>query len=304
MRSPQIDVAINLDQVRASAEAIRAKTRVGLIAVVKADAYGLGAPAIGDALGSVVDEFAYFRIEEARELRRPGLTLGPPDGDPEEYRALRVRPAIHTPEAAARFKGQRVAIKVDAGMQRFGCPPAELDDLVAGCDVADYFAHTTTVEEVARLRAACTGRGRPMHAAATNLLDQPETWLDAVRPGLALYRGAVRVTARLSSVRDTNGPIGYTGVEYPRVGVILAGYSNFVRPGPVLVNGRPQRILESGMNTSYISADPRDAVGDEVVLLGDGLSEEALAKVFDSRPHEILCRYTSMGPRRYVTARS
>lgn len=307
MRSPAVNVSVNLAAIRAAAERIRRRTGVALIAVVKADAYGLGAPEVAVALSGVADEFAYFRIEEAREVLRPGLVLGPPHGDPGEYSRLNLRPAIATPEDAARFSGLPVAIKVDAGMQRFGCPPQELDDLIARCQVVDFFAHAVTLDSAERLRAACAGRGRPMHAAATSLLDEPRAWMDAVRPGLALYRGALRVTARLSAVKDTTGPIGYTGVHCPRIGIILAGYSNLVQPGPVLVNGRLQRVLEAGMNTSYLSVDPQDRVGDEVVLLGEGpsgtgtrLDEPSLAAHFHVREHEILCRYAAMGPRTYL----
>ena len=302
MRSPHIEVSINLDQIRAASEAIRAHTRVGQIAVIKADGYGLGAARVADTLAPVVDQFAYFSVAEAREVGRPGIVLGPPEGDPAEFRELNLRPAVATPAAAAKFAGLRVAIKVDTGMQRFGCPPDELDDLVARCDVEDYFSHAVTPESALRLKAACAGRGRPYHAAATSLLDHPETWFDAVRPGLALYRGAMRVSARLHAVHDTHGPVGYTGFQWPRVGIILAGYSNFLRPGPVLVNGRSQKLLEVGMNTSYVSVDAKDRAGDEVVLLGDGLTETALAEHFDSRPHEILCRYSATGQRRYVCA--
>ena len=299
MRSPHVQVTINLDQVRASAEAIRHKTGVGLIAVIKADAYGLGAPRIADVLAGVVSEFAYFSVHEAREVGRPGLILGPPEGDAAEFRELNLRPAVANRAAAAKFAGLRVAVKVDTGMQRFGCPPEDLDDLVARCEVEDFFSHAVTTAAIERLRVACAGRGRPIHAAATCLLNQPDTWFDAVRPGLALYRGSMRVTARLQSVRDTSGPVGYTGFRWPRVGVLLAGYSNFVQPGPVLINGRPQRLLEIGMNTCFVSVDPRDKPGDEVVLLGDGLSEATLAHEFGCREHEILCRYGAMGPRQY-----
>lgn len=301
MRTPAVQVNINLDTVRASAEAIRRNTGVGLIAVIKADAYGLGASRIADTLASVVDEFAYFAVHEAREVGRPGLVLGPPDGDPAEFRELNLRPAVANRDTATRFKGMRVAIKVDTGMQRFGCPPEQLDDVVACCDVHDFFSHAVTIDATDRLRSACGHRGRPMHAAATNLLDDPTTWFDAVRPGLALYRGAVRVSVPLRSVRATDGPIGYTGFAWPRVGILLAGYSNHLSPGPVLINGRPQHLLEVGMNTSFVSVDADDRPGDEVVLLGDGLTEDRLAQHFDVRPHEILCRYTSMGPRRYST---
>ena len=304
MRTPLMQVTVNLDQVRAAAESIRRRTGVGLIAVIKADAYGLGALRVADALAPVVDEFAYFAVAEAREVGRPGLVLGPPEGKPAEFLELNLRPAVATRADAEKFVGMRVSIKVDTGMQRFGCPADRLDDLVSRCDVADYFSHAVTVDAIDQLRSACRGRGRPLHAAATCLLDYPQTWFDAVRPGLALYRGALRVAARLHSVRDTAGPVGYTGFQCPRVGIILAGYSNLISLGPVLINGRRQRFLEVGMNTSFVTVDRADKPGDEVVLLGDGLTEAEVSRHLGVREHEVLCRYAAMGPRHYVTTGS
>lgn len=301
MRSEKINVTVDLDRVRASAEAVRAKTGVRLIAVIKADAYGLGAGPVADALSSVADEFGYFTLSEARRVGRPGLIFGPPDGEAAEYRALKVRPAVANREQAERLAGMPVALNVDSGMQRLGCSAEKLEDLIAFCDVSEAFTHADNPASAARLRAMCEGHSFPIHAAATSLLDCPEAWLDAVRPGLALYRGAVRVSGRLIAVRQTAGPIGYTGFECTHVGVMLGGYSNLVSPAPVIVNGRRQRILEVGMNTCFVSVDPADRVGDEVVLLGDGLTEVELSGCINIRPHEVLCRYTAMGERRYVT---
>lgn len=300
MRSQYVRVRVDLDRVRAAAERIRRTVGVPLIAVIKADAYGLGARPVARALTGVADEFAYFTLREARTVGRPGLVLGPPDGDPAEYRARRLRPAVGNVADAERLRGVPVAINLDTGMQRFGCRPEELDDLRRRCHVTDIFTHAVTSAAARALRDACAGGPERLHAACTALLDCREAWLDAVRPGLALYRGAVRVSTRLHCARQTHGPIGYTGVVCPRVGVILAGYSNHVQPGPVLVNGRRQEIIEVGMNTSFVTLDPADTAGAEVVLLGDGLSEADLAAHFHCREHEILCRYTAMGRRAYV----
>ncbi len=301
MRTPSIHVTINLDEVRAVAEQIRTHTGVGLIAVIKADAYGLGAPLVADTLASVVDDFAYFTVEEARAVRRPGLVLGPPLDDPNDYQQLVLRPAIASLSDVDRFADQHVAIKVDTGMQRFGAAPEQIDELSARCEVSEYFAHAVTESGTEILRDACAGRGKPLHAAPTCLLDNPKTWFDAVRPGLALYRRAIRVTTKLQLVRDTIGPIGYTGFHAPRVGVILGGYSNGLSPAPVLINSRRQRLLEIGMNTSFVSVDPGDKTGDEVILLGAALSTADLAAELNVREHEVLCRYCGMGPRTYVT---
>lgn len=300
MRNPNVNVTINLDAVRAAAENVRRRTGVGLIAVIKADAYGLGAARVADVLAPVVDEFAFFTPQEARELGRSGLVLGPPTDDPAVYRELNLRPAIANRADAARFGKWPVAIKVDTQMQRFGCPPEELDDLAARCNVVDYFCHAVSVNAAQRLRIACDHRGRPMHAAATCLLDEPAVHFDAVRPGLALYRGAVRVTTKLHSVRHTSGPVGYTGFEHSPVGIILAGYSNGLRPGPVVVNGRPQRLLEVGMNTAFLTVDAEDRAGDSVVLLGHELPEATIASHAGVREHEVLCNYTAMGVRQYM----
>jgi alanine racemase len=138
-----------------------------------------------------------------------------------------------------------------------------------------------------------------IHAAATSLLDDAQTWLGAVRPGLALYRGAVRVTTKLLEVRQATRPIGYGGVPAKRVGVVLVGYANGLRPAPVMINGRRQEILEVGMNSAFVSVDETDGVGEEVVLLGDGLSEAVLGERLAARGQEVLCRYCELGSRRY-----
>lgn len=299
MRSPHLSASVNLDAIRASAERIAAATRVDLIAVIKADGYGLGAERVADALASVAREFAYFSIEEAAAVRKPGIVLGPPTARPEEYQALRLRPAVSSVSEATRFRDVPALLCVDTGMQRFGCDPQDVPRILARATIEEAFTHTTRIAGVESLSAACAGRVPRLHAAATALLGTPAAWLDAVRPGMALYDGALRVTTRLHSVRDVRGPVGYSGFDAPRVGVILAGYSNGLRPAPVEINGRPQRILECGMNTSFVSADPRDREGDEVVLLGSELTEHALAAHFGTRPHEILCRYASAGIRTY-----
>lgn len=303
MRSPHVTVTIDLDRVRDAAESIRRRTGVPLIAVIKADAYGLGAARVAQALSGVADEFGYFSIEEARQVGCPGLVLGPPLGDPQEYRALNVRPAVGNPTDAERFRGLPVALNVDVGMQRFGCPPEELPELLDRCrrlcQPVDALAHVVDPLAARRFADLCRGSVPRLHAAASALLDWPDAWLDAVRPGLALYRGAVRVSTPLHSVRSTSGPVGYTGFRCRHVGIILAGYSQGLSPASVTINGRRQRMLEVGMNSSFVSVDPADRPGDEVVLLGDGLSESDLAGELHVREHEVLCRYTAAGRRRY-----
>jgi alanine racemase len=141
-----------------------------------------------------------------------------------------------------------------------------------------------------------------MHAAGSSLLHEPSAWLDAVRPGLAIYQGAVRVSATLVEVRKSKGPAGYSGFEVPWHGVILAGYSNGLRTGPCLVNGQPSRILEAGMQSAFVEVQPGDQAGSsEVILLGDSLSEAEVGKAWGTTPHEALLRLAGAGIRSYVS---
>jgi alanine racemase len=159
--------------------------------------------------------------------------------------------------------------------------------------------HASSPEQVRRFGELVGGRGLRLHAAGSALLDEPSAWFDAVRPGLALYRGAARVSARLVEVRDSSGPAGYTGFVAARHGVILCGYSNGLRAGACLVNGRRSRVLEVGMQSAFVECEPSDRPGDEVVLLGDGLTEDDVAAAWGTPPHTALVQLAAAGERLY-----
>lgn len=304
MRSPHVTVSIDLDKVRANAESIRRRVGVALIAVIKADAYGLGAERVADTLESTVDEFAFFSYDEAAAVGRGGITLGPPDAEPHQYAELGLRPAIGTFDQAERYAGVPNLVNLDTGMQRFGCPPAELPDLLRRASGNEVFSHSATPQSAQLLADACRGLDVRRHAASTSLLASRESWLDAVRPGLALYAGALRVTTHLITARETKGKAGYSGFVHPHVGVIPVGYAHQMRPGLVRIADRVQRVLEVGMNTSYVTVEPGDRTGDEVLLLGEKLTETDQAAELGIRPHEALCRFAAMGVRRYLGVRS
>ena len=49
-----------------------------------------------------------------------------------------------------------------------------------------------------------------------------------------------------------------------------------------------QRVLEVGMQTSYVSLSPQDRVNDPVTLLGDSLLPDNLATAWNCTPQEVL----------------
>jgi alanine racemase len=115
-----------------------------------------------------------------------------------------------------------------------------------------------------------------------------------------MYRGAVRVATRLVEVRDGRGPAGYGGFVVERHGVVLCGYANGLRKGPCWVNGQRRRIIEVGMQSAYVEVGREDRVGDEVVLLGEGVSIEDVAEAWGTVPHEVLLALTASGQRQYA----
>jgi alanine racemase len=300
-------VVVDLSRIVRNAQAIRRSTGVALIAIIKADAYGMGADRIASALADSVDEFAIFSPEEARVIdlwNRTGkaaLAIGPPQwDDPAEYRSLHVRPAVSTVEQARKLKSALPVLCLDTGQQRFACPIDQADKVLREGNIDEAFTHASRIDQVQLLKEAIRGKVSRLHAAGSSLLDDPAAWLDAVRPGFALYRGAARVTTPLVETRRGAGPAGYGGFVAPHHGVILAGYSNGVHPGPCLINGRLTRILEVGMQSAFVETIPDDNVGDEVTLLGDTLTEDQVASAWNCGPHEALLRLASAGIREYL----
>jgi alanine racemase len=196
----------------------------GLIAVVKANAYGHGAGQVGLALEDAgADLLACADIEEGMALRAAGvraeilvfgaLSVSDLDGLFEG----RLTPTISTPgaaravqAAAARYKQRlRYHLKIDTGMNRLGFRfdnlRRTLPELFASENLAleAVYTHFATADEpdsplfelqrtrfdraVAEVRALGAAP-RYLHAAnSAAVLRDSRAWHDRVRPGLLLY---------------------------------------------------------------------------------------------------------------------
>ena len=217
----EVDLDAIADNVRALQAA--AQPRQGVTAVVKAQAYGMGAAAVAQAaLGAGARGAAVSRVSEARRLRQAGfcgpiLLLG--GLDPDEYAEVvsaRLTPTLTdwaTAEgvaAAAHAAGETctVQVKVDTGMTRYGAPPEEAMAIVRGLrnlpglelegfythfaaadDPDPFFAH----QQLARFLAICQqleSEGLCLgikHAAnSAGALRVPGAGLDTIRTGIAL----------------------------------------------------------------------------------------------------------------------
>jgi alanine racemase len=221
---------IDLTAIRSNFQAISRFLRAGardvprVIAVVKANAYGHGAPQVGLALEEAgAAMLACADIEEAIVLREAGvrapilvfgaLSVSNLDG----VFTHNLTPTISTPGAARALQAaaarHRVRLhchlKIDTGMNRLGFRhdnlartlPAlaastnlEIDAIYTHFATADNPDHPAFAEQHARFVAALAelpALGIPAavrHAAnSAALLRDERVWYDFVRPGLLLY---------------------------------------------------------------------------------------------------------------------
>ena len=197
------------------------------LGVVKANAYGHGAAAVGRRLEELGAEYlAVACLEEAAELREAGiaapiLVLGatPPELAAEAV-ALDVTQAVFTPElaralsdaAGAAGKRAKIHLKVDTGMSRLGVlahdPEVAARELNALCafphlepeGIFTHFANadgdetytmlqfTRFLDTISGLKDSFDREFEICHCAASAaMLKYPCTQLDMVRPGIALY---------------------------------------------------------------------------------------------------------------------
>ena len=199
-------------------------TPPGVIAVVKANAYGHGAAEVARALeGAGADLLACADIEEGAALRAAGvraeiLVFGALSvSDLDGLFDCRLTPTISTPgaaravqAAAARYRQRvRYHLKIDTGMNRLGFRfdnlGRTLPELLASenLDLDAVYTHFATADdpesplfELQRVRfdrasgevAALGGLPRYRHASnSAALLRDSRVWFDRVRPGLLLY---------------------------------------------------------------------------------------------------------------------
>ncbi len=217
-------LTIHLDAIIANWQAMDALTQVETAAVIKADAYGLGAARVGAALSRAgVRTFFVALAEEGAVLReavgptpRIFVFSGMMAGDEGIMRYCDLIPLLNTLDQIARARRAAVAaggllpcgLQFDSGMNRLGLEPAELSQLLddpdglSGLDphlvmshlaCADEPDHPQNATQKATFEAmACVPalRGIPRSLAATGgLLLGPDYHFDLTRPGIGLYGG-------------------------------------------------------------------------------------------------------------------
>jgi alanine racemase len=217
-------LTIDLGAVCDNWRALRARVAHGgsadCAAVLKADAYGLGAAQVGPALAAAgCRQFFVAHVAEGAALR-PLLPAdaavyvlhGPPPGAEADCLARGLVPVLNSLQQVDAWQALAVrqgralpaVLQVDSGMSRLGLSPAELDrlagraDALAGIDLCCVMSHLANAEEPqhpgnAMQRAAFEAARRMLPPAPASLANSsgiflgPDYHFDLVRPGAALY---------------------------------------------------------------------------------------------------------------------
>jgi alanine racemase len=211
----------------------------------------------------------------------------------------------------------------------FGAAHAALSALASVQSPVNLFTHLasadlpelpTTAEQLA-LFATATGSlpGERSLENSAAMLSFPDAQRDWVRPGLLLYgvspfagsigadyglRPAMTLHSHVIAVKDLSPgeKVGYggdwTASRPTRLAVAAVGYGdgyprNLGSGAPVLVNGE-RAGLAGRVSMDMIGIDVTDltrppALGDPVVLWGEGLPVEEIAVWADTIPYELLC---------------
>jgi alanine racemase len=268
-------------------------------------------------------------------------------------------------DAAARRSGTTlpVHLKVDSGMGRLGLlpdalridpsRPAAVAEVAAltrlpGLRLEGIYTHFATADEQDKTYAhrqlrlfetflqdldrAGIAYGMRHAANSAALIDLPQTHLDAVRPGIALYglypsrevdrsraalKPALALKSRLLQVKPVPAgckvSYGMTW-EAPRptvIGTVAAGYADGIQRrlsnrGVMLVNGRRVPVVgRVCMDLIMLDLGPgaADAAGDEVVIIGrQGAAEitaDEIAALLGTINYEVIFTNATRVPRRY-----
>jgi alanine racemase len=216
---------VDLGRIRTNVGRLKDRLRSGarLLAVVKADGYGHGAPmAAAAALEGGADWLGVARVHEGAALRRAGITspvllLAEPHAEAVPHAVeLDLVPTLYTRATAQRFaeaaraakKEVGVHVKVDTGMHRYGLAPPDVAGFLElvrsedGLRAEGIWSHFAVAEDVlnpytrqqfecftdvlAGLGPAADGLLRHL-ANSAGLLTFPEAHFDMVRTGIAVY---------------------------------------------------------------------------------------------------------------------
>ncbi|MFN3479957.1 MAG: alanine racemase [Thermodesulfovibrionales bacterium] len=360
---------IDLDCISHNLNLIKKITGLPVIAVVKADAYGHGALEVSRRLLTEgVSYLAVAYLEEGVRLREGGinapiLALF----ERKEFSGLidyNLIPVVHDMDMAERLSEEAIKrnvtidvhVKIDTGMGRLGFKVdkaideieriAKLGNLrVRGimshfseADMADRDYAIMQIQEFIRIRNAINDKSNGILCHIANsaaVFSMKDSYLDAVRPGLAIYgyspfpdlrndtivnelRPSMTVRTKILTMRrlSKGTPISYGRTFITRrdslIAILPVGYADgFMRSlsnnADVLIKGKRATVVgRVCMDLTMVDVTGINdvSIGDDVILMGRQGEEEItaweLAKRAGTIPYEITISLGSRSRRVYL----
>jgi alanine racemase len=359
-------VEVRAEHLRDNVAAIRRRVENRpIIGVIKNNGYGAGTAVVGRILDGLpgIAAMAVVKLHEALVLRdagvaRPILLMGPLDErDLEEAVRRDIEPMVYTPVgdvldriAAKRQRPAAIHVCVDTGIGRVGVPFREaaalVRDLAARRSVTIAGTMMTFTEDPAfdieQLRRFNTlsaelerdgiRLGRKHAASSFALFQRPDSFLDAVRPGMAIFgvysepefrkldvldlRPALALKARVAYVKQIRpgDSAGYNRAYVAKRDVWVAtlpvghadGWPRAAAKGArVAINGALYPVVAS-VSASHtiveIGDRPAVAIGDVVTFFGwtEGGRPEDVAVGCGASVYDLTMHLNPLLPRRVV----
>lgn len=195
---------------------------------------------------------------------------------------------------------------------------------------ADEADNDKTARQLALFESLTEGMtGERTLANSAAIIAWPDTRAQWVRPGLMLYGvspidgltaselrllPAMTLKSSIIAIKTVKKgeSVGYGATwiakEDTKIGVVAIGYGdgyprNLPSGTPVLVNGRVKLLVgrvSMDMITVDLGAEPTEQLGDEVILWGDGLPVEEIARLCGTIAYELLCNITQRVNYQYI----
>jgi alanine racemase len=326
------EVTIDLGALRRNVARLReAAAPAELWAVVKADAYGHGAPDVARAaLDAGAAALCVATAREGAVLRKSlpaaRIIVMSASGQAEAglARDAGLELCASTPDLP---KDVPVHLKVDSGMGRWGmsaddalaAPRAGVVGLMSHLATADERDQTFARDQIARFRELCAQfPGVPAHIAnSAATLAFPEARFDAVRCGIALYglspfgddparhglapvlswRSYVALAKTLAVGESTGYGRRFVAERPTRIGIVPVGYADGFRRGlsgaQVRVGDARRRVLGAVSMDSLVVELEDEPAGTPVTLVGEGVLAEEHAHRLGTINYEITCAIRS-----------
>ena len=324
---------IKLDAICSNIEYVNAKTNNKTCAVVKANAYGSGIERITELLYkkvqmfAVANEFEYSQIlckfPQAKVLIFNSDTVGNLSNN-----AIF---SVSNKDDVDRISSitNVVAVKVNCGMNRFGCAPHLVDDIVQyakhkGLSVVQIYTHFPSAEIAKKninIFTKCTNAydGKvERHCCSSNFFHLGDDYkFDTVRTGLALYGYGYKNLTPACEIYTTvahtfnlksGNCVGYGQTKLKRnskIAILSAGYADGLVINNNLhfaINGKLCKIIDRPcMDTVMVDVSETTCnIGDRAYLLGNGIDMDKCTKFSGTFAHHILTSIHTRVIRNYV----